>query len=43
MRRELKKMGEFQRQRVWIGLFAEIEKEFSVGALVIGGGHEVGD
>ena len=41
MRGELKNLGEFQRQRVWIGLLAEIEQEFVVGAPFIGGGHEM--
>lgn len=41
--RELEKVGEFEGERVGIGLLAEVEEELGLGSLLVGGGHEVGD
>lgn len=43
MRGELEEVGEFEGERVGIGLLAEVEDELGLGALLVGAGHEVGD
>lgn len=40
---ELKKVSELERKRIGMGLLAEVEEKLSLGALLVGGGHEVGD
>lgn len=43
VRRRVEKVCELEREVIGIGLFAEIEERFGVGALLVGGRHEVRD
>lgn len=40
---ELEELGELEGEGVGIVLFTEVEDEFGLGSLLVGGGHEVGD
>lgn len=43
MRRELEKVRQLESEGIRVVLLAEIEDEFGLGAMLIGGGHERGD